>query len=858
MATLTLLIEGSPDGELDVRRARITEEIRKATEVELEAFAKAPVDAATMAGKSATLVWDEATGSRAFRGIVVRFTAIATGQRGPERKYKLLVRSTFAAYELNRRYRVFQHMTAPDIVKKVLTDGGWAADAIDLEIGGSHDEREYVVHYDESGATFVRRMCEDDGLYFVFRATEDAERFVLADDSRSKKPTLEGPITVVDEGGLDAPGLLAARARVTRRRAVGKVTLRDYDPTNPPLKLEGVAEDGNAVEKATEVYLAPGRFADNGAGEARAKLRLEAFRATTRVVTFETNVVVPAPGDAIELALAGGYVRAPRFEGLHFVIRAEHGYEFGKPGTRTLETIPLDVPYRLPHITPRPRVAGVQQVLVTGPAGSEIHPDADGNIFIRFHWDREGPTDDKSSLPVRPLQPNMPGSMVLPRVGWELAAGFEDGDPDRPYVLGRVFNAAQPPPVALPANKTMTRVESVASPGGGRTNAITFDDAAGRQHVMFDAGFGLTVDVANNQTTQTKKVEKAGVVGSQTRKVGGTETLAVTEAYRMSSASQSATVGGMQKIFVKGNYDVKVGSELVVVGGALLEKIGNPVTGLKNLGVAAALAGVGALGDKVGGLGGKVIGLAGTGAGVGWSMYQAATAPGAGPNAARDAGIRGVLGFAAGTIPGGDSLLASATSLGMQFPWEKPPEAAGAAVGGGGAGPAVADAAAAAGPGPGHRNEKVSGAMAEIIGAAHGIITPGEIKLQVTGASLFGVGASHTSSAVKAGTTVLGARSEVAGSHHLKAKVDIVRETNSSLTTKVGGAFRIKASQGVSIKTPAAFRLTVGGALTLVGSKVTFVVGESTVSSSPGGVLIKAATITFKKKTTQSGTSSHT
>ncbi len=47
-------------------------------------------------------------------------------------------------------------------------------------------------------------------------------------------------------------------------------------------------------------------------------------------------------------------------------------------------------------------------------------------------------------------------------------------------------------------------------------------------------------------------------------------------------------------------------------------------------------------------------------------------------------------------------------------------------------------------------------------------------------------------------------------------------------------------------------------ALTLVGSKATFVVGDSTVSSSPGGVLIKAATITFKKKTTQSGTSSHT
>src|SRR5262249_37080266 len=132
-----------------------------------------------------------------------------------------------------------------------------------------------------------------------------------------------------------------------------------------------------------------------------------------------------------------------------------------------IEAIPKTVPYRLPRTTPRPRIDGVQPAFVTGPAGSEIHPDDAGRIFVHFLWDREGPTDDKSSLPMRALQANVPGSMVIPRVGWEVAVAFEDGDPDRPYVLGRVYNGKTPPPFPLPANKTVTALQSFSSPGGG-------------------------------------------------------------------------------------------------------------------------------------------------------------------------------------------------------------------------------------------------------------------------------------------------------------------------------------------------------------------------------------------------------
>jgi type VI secretion system secreted protein VgrG len=857
MTTIRLLFEDD-SVKLDARELHGTERLGESMRLSFEAFATEPVDGAKVIGGVATVIFEEAGGARMARGVVTSFSSIATAQARQGRRYRLEIRSSLSLLALTRRSRVFQKMTIPNVVKAVLEASGWPAAAIVQRLGASHEARRYLCQYDETDEAFIRRICEDEGLYFHLRATADAETFVLEDTSHSAAAPLDEPLVISDNTGLSAGSLTARRVVVERRRAVGKVTLRDYNRKNPAVELEGVAEAGKDLEKSTEVYAAPGGFIDRGAGEARAKLRLEALRAEAVRVTFSTSAAALAPGDAIALECGPDYDRSPRPEGKYLVIAVEHRWRFGEDGERRVTCTPLDVPFRLARVTPRPRIDGVHHGIVTGPAGSEIHPDGDGCIFVHFLWDREGPTDEHSSLPVRALQSNLPGSMILPRVGWEVVVGFEDGDPDRPYVLGRLYNGKQLPPVALPANKTMTSIASSASPGGARSNRITFDDAAGRQHVKVDAGFSLTTDVANDKVAQTAKVEKATIKGSQTRTVGADEVICVNQAYIVHTGSQTASVGGKQDIFVKGNFSIDVGSESVVVGAALLEKVGNPVSGLKNLAVAAALAGVGAVGDKIGGLGGAIVSAGSSLAGLGWSAYSAATAAGAGPNAGRNAGIRGVLGIVTGFVPGADSGLASLTSLGLQFQWEKPPAGAGGAEGGGGAGAAAANNAAAAGPGPGHRNEKVGGAMSEMIGSSRAVVTPGDIKLQVSGAALTGVAASHSTKAVKVSARVLGAWTETVGSHHIKTSADVTRTAKAGVTTNVGGPLKQKAGGGYTIKSGGEITLKVGGSLKMTGGKVTFSVGDSTLSASPGGVLIKASTITIKGDTDQSGTSSHT
>ena len=105
------------------------------------------------------------------------------------------------------------------------------------------------------------------------------------------------------------------------------------------------------------------------------------------------------------------------------------------------------MPYRPRPPADRP-VARLQTALVVGPAGARTHTDRFGRVKVQFFWDREGQHDENSSRWIRVSQPysGTGGAFTLPEVGDEVLVAFEHGDPDRPYVLGRVFNSDDRPP----------------------------------------------------------------------------------------------------------------------------------------------------------------------------------------------------------------------------------------------------------------------------------------------------------------------------------------------------------------------------------------------------------------------------
>lgn len=114
----------------------------------------------------------------------------------------------------------------------------------------------------------------------------------------------------------------------------------------------------------------------------------------------------------------------------------------------TFTCIPAGLPFRPARVTPKPNIPGSQTAVVTGPAGEEIFIDKYARVKVQFHWDRQGQNDAQSSAWVRVGSLHAgteAGFIASPRIGQEVIVSFLEGDPDRPIIIGSVYNAGQLP-----------------------------------------------------------------------------------------------------------------------------------------------------------------------------------------------------------------------------------------------------------------------------------------------------------------------------------------------------------------------------------------------------------------------------
>ena len=163
--------------------------------------------------------------------------------------------------------------------------------------------------------------------------------------------------------------------------------------------------------------------------------------------------------------------------------------------------------FRPRRLTPKPFVQGPQTAVVVGPGGDEIYTDKYGRVKVLFHWDRVGKKtkDENCSCWIRVSQPwagKAWGGVTIPRIGQEVVVDFLEGDPDQPIITGRVYNAEQMPPYALPANMTQTGMKSRSSKGGGpdNFNEIRFEDLKGSEQVFIHAEKNQDIEVENDET----------------------------------------------------------------------------------------------------------------------------------------------------------------------------------------------------------------------------------------------------------------------------------------------------------------------------------------------------------------------
>jgi type VI secretion system secreted protein VgrG len=191
-------------------------------------------------------------------------------------------------------------------------------------------------------------------------------------------------------------------------------------------------------------------------------------------------------------------------------------------------------------------------------------------VKVHFPWDRLQPKDDRCSHWVPVLQENTGSSSAHPRVGWEVMCQFLEGDPDRPVVIGRVYNPDDTFPELLPELKMVTSLRSLSSPTRKGHNHIRIDDTAGGESIHMHSEKDQNVVVGNDKREETLDSESSTVRRDELIRIGAKQTIQVDRGMLpVVAGSQVLSVGGSRTTDVQKSQseDVKKDRELTIGGG---------------------------------------------------------------------------------------------------------------------------------------------------------------------------------------------------------------------------------------------------------------------------------------------------
>ncbi len=458
---------------------------------------------------------------RHIHGWISRFVQLGQNEDLTLYQAEVVPRLWFAG--LVHDCRIFQNLTAPAIVEEILKKHN-----VDyrLKLTGTYPKREYCVQYRESDLAFISRLLEEEGIFYWFDHSGSREQLLLA-DSNSALPKC--PEQATARMALQADLQEDAVQELQREHAAhtSKVTLNSYSYLEPRLSLkESVSSSVSGFGE--EVY----DYGDHTTGEEarrRARLRIEGEEVREQTVKGRSTCRAFMSGARFKLQshfnpkLNVEYMLAEiRHEATGNWIRA--GGESSFVYKNEFTGVPFSVKYRPACATPKPVVAGTQTALVVGPQGEEIYTEANGRVKVQFYWDRLGKKDDKSSCWVRVASAwagKSWGAIHLPRIGQEVVVAFEEGDPDRPLVVGSVYNADQTPPYALPGNQTQSGVKSRSSKGGAADNfnEIRLEDKKGSEQINVQAEKDLSTLVKNDETRDVQHDRTTTIKNDDTRTV---------------------------------------------------------------------------------------------------------------------------------------------------------------------------------------------------------------------------------------------------------------------------------------------------------------------------------------------------
>ncbi|HEM7536612.1 TPA: type VI secretion system tip protein VgrG [Enterobacter hormaechei] len=435
---------------------------------------------------------------RVIQGVVTGFERLGTSK--DETRYAVTLEPRLALLSRSHQNAVYQDMSVPQIVEKILRERhGMRGQDFLFSLSKEYPRREQVMQYAEDDLHFITRLLGEVGIWFRFttdtRLNIDVVEFYDSRQGYEKGVTLPSvPPSGQHSQGVDSVWDMESRHKVVQKA----VSTRDYN-------YRQATQDMNTLVDATrgdvttygeayhwaDNYLTPGSAYDRNpaaeSGAFYARIRHERYlNDQTQTVAF-TSCPELSPG--MLLKVTGGYEVADVFaQGVVVTAMHSHAQRDADFCVR-FDGIPdsPDFSFR-PEPGSRPVMAGTLPARVTSTTENDTygHIDKDGRYRVNMLFDRDNWETGFESLWVRQSRPYAGDTygLHLPLLaGTEVAIGFEDGNPDRPYIAGVLHDSAHGDHVTI-RNYRRNVLRTPAN------NKIRLDDERGKEHIKVSTEYG--------------------------------------------------------------------------------------------------------------------------------------------------------------------------------------------------------------------------------------------------------------------------------------------------------------------------------------------------------------------------------
>lgn len=435
---------------------------------------------------------------RVIQGVVTGFERLGTSR--DETHYALTLQPRLALLNRSHQNAIYQDQSVPQIVEKILRERhGLRGQDFLFSLTKTYPRREQVMQYGEDDLRFITRLLGEVGIWFRFTADTrlhiDVAEFCDSQQGYEKGLTLPSvPPSGQQSAGVDAVWEMACRHRVVEQQ----VSTCDYNYREATADMNAQV-DVTLGETTTfgeayhwgDNYQTAGNVHDRHpapeTGAFYARLRHERYLNGQTRMQATTSCPTLCPGQVLKVTggeeVAGEFADGVLITAMHSHARrdADFSVEFaGIPDSP-------DVGYR-PEPGARPVMAGTLPARVTSTRENDTygHIDKHGRYRVNMLFDRARWETGFESLWVRQARPYAGDTygLHLPLLaGTEVAIGFEDGNPDRPYIAGVLHDSAHGDHVTIRNDKRNV----LRTPAN---NKIRLDDERGKEHIKVSTEYG--------------------------------------------------------------------------------------------------------------------------------------------------------------------------------------------------------------------------------------------------------------------------------------------------------------------------------------------------------------------------------